>query len=58
MPAIKFEWEIFDDDQNFNELTYRAKVINGWIVKNIDYDYKSTNICFIPDPNHEWEIEK
>lgn len=56
MPAIKFNWEMFDNGLHCDELSYRAKVKNGWIVKNVDCDYRCSNICFIPDPNHEIEI--
>lgn len=42
----------------------RAKIINGWLVKNINYDYYSTDypkisesITFVPDTNHEWQDE-
>ena len=63
---MKFEWETID---NFHS---RAKVPGGWVVKAIEdvshdrpehggmvsgWDYRPA-ICFIPDPNHEWTIEK
>lgn len=47
---IKFEWKRIGD------MTYRAKVIGGWIVEHIDCDRPT--LVFIPDSNHEWEIEQ
>lgn len=42
---IPFKWEKID---NYH---YRAKVMGGWIFQCGD------SFLFIPDPNHEWEIE-
>ena len=39
------EWELIDDS------LYRAKVINGWLVKSVT---ESLSITFIPDTIHEW----
>lgn len=42
----------------------RVKVIGGWCLLHIQIQIintkiiKSESMCFIPDPNHEWEIEK
>lgn len=58
--------------QDHWEETSRAKVFGGWIVTHItgcdhvnekDKDDKAwterrTSLVFVPDPNHEWEIEK
>lgn len=44
----------------------RAKVIGGWLVETIlcvsdtnrECSPKSIAVCFVPDPNHEWQLEK
>lgn len=51
------------------EDTYRAKVIGGWLIKNVlffDHTDKElkidgwqntrVEICFLPDPKHEWDL--
>lgn len=48
MTKIKFEWELIPP----TEATYRAKVIGGWIV------YHFESMVFIPDPEHNWEIDQ
>lgn len=69
---IKFEWKVikkyYDERGDVSLYLARSKVIGGWILKEVQKHYmahgmgngmghytKST--CFIPDPNHEWEIE-
>lgn len=60
---IKFDWELIydEDDEKFN-LTYRAKVIGGWIVRHYNLElYReetspSSSMVFIPDINHDWKI--
>jgi len=60
---MKFEWEPID---NWNG---RLKVTSGWILERlsshkkywlsfIPVTYANNSVVFIPDPNHEWEIEK
>lgn len=57
-----FEWEdlisSIDDSSGF--ITCRAKVIGGWLVKNLVWDsvdkVQSESLVFLPDPKHEWEI--
>jgi hypothetical protein len=62
---MKFEWERVDKD------TCRAKVFGGWLVKCYEtshqYDHRqetfiewgcTSSVTFIPDVNHEWEIDK
>ncbi len=44
---IPFEWEYIGDE------TSRAKVVGGWMVS-----IKQESLCFIPDPEHLWEIEQ
>lgn len=64
---MKFEWEVLvcGTDNEGGCITHRAKVIGGWIVKNMcwadspggkDSPVQSESMVFIPDPNHEWEI--
>lgn len=55
---MKFEWE------ELNKVMKRAKVHGGWILRSFNYttDNKdvysqSQSMVFIPDPNHEWEID-
>lgn len=54
---IKFEWEQVDHN------AYRAKVIGGWLLENLYCAEPylapfSASMAFIPDQNHEWEIDK
>jgi hypothetical protein len=67
---IKFEWEeIYDDENKYGWTTScRSKVIGGWIVMTVFFVYEDVHTgtsngtfvsnIFIPDPNHEWEIDK
>lgn len=64
---MKFEWETIHSNHNKNiggSVTYRAKVIGGWIISNDVYTDDSnkrnitTSMIFVPDPNHEWEIKE
>jgi hypothetical protein len=75
---MKFEWQTIEATTANKNITLRAKVIGGWLIKHrvltalIDSNInakkgegvKSTlktsslAICFIPDPNHEWQITK
>ena len=56
MNGIEFRWmKITDTD-------YRVKVIGGWLVKSyfinpIGERRASSNVVFVPDPNHEWLIQ-
>lgn len=61
------EWEQIDNSHQ------RAKVHGGWLVKAFEsvthnlcvdgrgmedgWDWRVA-MCFVPDPNHEWVIEK
>jgi len=62
---MKFKWETIDSYH------FRAKVIGGWLVKateDVCYldEYGAMDngrdwriaMAFVPDPNHEWEIEQ
>lgn len=65
---IKFEPEVifYDKRQCTKQITSRAKVFGGWLVYNYTYStvmknesiHCSESMVFIPDPNHEWEIDK
>ena len=43
-----------------DDFRVRAKVFGGWIVetilRNTNQEELSVAICFVPDPNHEWEL--
>lgn len=54
MAKIKFEWETVDTD------TFRAKVLGGWVMRfdnEIGHNTWSSSTLFIPDINHDWEID-
>lgn len=57
---MKFEWKPMIDCEY--ESTSYAKVFGGWVVHHICWDnaahIQSESMVFIPDKNHEWEIEK
>lgn len=59
---MKFEWEKISGENE--PWTLRAKVFGGWIVHTSNESYGqsecslSESMVFIPDPNHEWKIEK
>lgn len=55
---MKFEWETIHATSNNINITVRAKVIGGWIVKNrlITHNTPVMNLVFIPDAEHKWEI--
>jgi hypothetical protein len=61
---MKFEWIGMDDS------TSRAQVIGGWIVRFCDdvahntgmgiengWDWRSSMV-FVPDPSHQWDIDR
>lgn len=60
---MKFEWELLYskhiDDKNFS-YTDRAKVFGGWIVNSRTCvgPRAHESMVFVPDANHEWEIER
>lgn len=51
--------------ERIGDFEYRAKVFGGWLVQCIDVherteyepESRSIAIAFVPDPNHEWNIE-
>jgi len=59
---MKFKWERISGSLNGASGTHRAKVIGGWIVESM-YSYEeeeggnALSSIFVPDPNHEWDIE-
>ncbi len=67
---MKFEWELLKRSEDKISETWRAKVIGGWIIKEFDCiyvdnlsrgsrDYSLSNsIIFIPDKNHEWDLNE
>jgi len=54
---MEFKWIQVCEPHAFR--TYRAKVFGGWIVRTYDFaDIAACAMVFIPDPKHEWEIDK
>lgn len=49
---IPFVWESLSDG-----LTFRVKVIGGWLIRNYQHFSQLHTFCFIPDEHHQWEIE-
>jgi hypothetical protein len=52
----KLSWEVicYNQDKSYN--TSRAEVFGGWLVKV--YGEDESSLTFVPDPNHEWSLEK
>ena len=61
---MKFEWQRINKPRNtYDNITERAKVFGGWIVRTCEINDSNTestseSMVFIPDPNHEWGIGK
>ncbi len=69
---MKFEWEQIENTKGNKNITTRAKVFGGWMVKHrimtslmseneknsTPLQTASIGLCFIPDPEYKWEIEK
>jgi len=53
---IKPEWEFLEGCQ-----ARRMKVFGGWVFETWAYDNDKVivadTVCFIPDPEHKWEIK-
>lgn len=59
----KLEWELIGE----NPRVYRAYIPGGWLVRSEDdvfgigmvipygRDWRSS-LCFVPDPDHLWEV--
>lgn len=68
---MQFKWEEMSAEMpdNYMEITLRAKVFGGWLVRhqtgskireNEGFDdlwQAVETMVFVADPNHEWEIE-
>ena len=57
---MKSKWEyVFENNHTVGD-TRRLKVFGGWVFntwsKDHDGDVVSECACFIPDPEHKWEI--
>jgi hypothetical protein len=48
---MKFEWEEIDPS------TWRTKTFDGWIVRS-DYSGEGEAMVFVPDEEHQWEIDE
>jgi len=68
MKEIEFKWESIGTDiyksddgkMGYGEVTSRAKVIDGWVVKTIFHNNIGnalSNMVFISDINHEWKVK-
>lgn len=65
---MKFEWETLNsyNGNSEGESIRRVKVFGGWIVRNNTISYRligqqttlSESMVFVPDPNHDWEVEE
>ncbi|MCP3968254.1 MAG: hypothetical protein GY718_18235 [Lentisphaerae bacterium] len=60
---MKFEWECINDSTmgNVGNYTSRAKIPNGWLVKNEVYIFAkgvTSSMIFIEDRNHNWKVDK
>lgn len=67
---MEFKWEIMlslNSDNELNQLDYwqkifRAKVFGGWLIKDTVWGKENnsekiiSNLIFISDPQHEWDI--
>ena len=40
-----------------SSFTERLKVFDGWIVRSTDANHRNQCMVFIPDEDHDWEIE-
>lgn len=60
---MEFKWEDIFHAARANGIiqfnTSRAKVEGGWLITHslAFKDKVSTSTCFMPDENHEWEID-
>lgn len=54
-----FVWEEIYNDK-YNVSTFRAKVVGGWLVRNLSVGYNiiSESMVFVADAPHRWEVEK
>jgi hypothetical protein len=52
--TIPFEWESIGVYPGAE----RVKVFGGWLVVVDVTQYKHTATTFVPDKNHEWEVEE
>lgn len=68
---IPFKWETLYPENDMDHgnaylQTDRAKVIGGWLIREMvsidsnehvdDWKNVNSNITFIPDPDHQWEV--
>lgn len=68
---MNFEWEQIENTKANKNITTRAKVFGGWIVKHrmmtslmtenekdkTSLQTATVGLCFVPDPDHQWRIE-
>jgi len=59
MVTNNLEWQEIDKHRGWgNNLTFRAPIPGGWLVKTLwsANDGGGVGITFVPDPNNEWII--
>ncbi|MHA1309271.1 MAG: hypothetical protein ACTSSB_17050 [Candidatus Heimdallarchaeota archaeon] len=66
----KLDWEVIERNQmfpkhsNHKDMIRRAKVPDGWLIESVkrfvdrEQAGYGVGLTFIPDPNHEWQLEK
>ncbi len=61
---MKFSWEVIlnKGTETVKSFNSRAKVHEGWLVKDVYWDDKrghyKKDIVFVPDKYHSWSIEE
>ena len=50
-------WEEIKTKSRGPQNTYRAKVHGGWLVETQNSAASSGGLTFVPDPNHEWQLD-
>ena len=52
---MSFNWEIIFNGDVFR--TWRAKVYGGWLIRDGKIGGSYSELTFIPDEHHRWEID-
>jgi hypothetical protein len=58
-PVGSLEWEFIKTAKKGcgPQYLYRAKVIGGWLLESENYTASLGGLTFLPDPNHEWQLD-
>jgi hypothetical protein len=62
---MKFEWEVIHERRGngVSDVTLRARVFGGWVVKSVYCDESSCKLArehamvFVQDSDHRWSME-